>query len=297
MSQSDLLQHMANGLSLGALYALLAIGYTMVYGVVRLINFAHGSIFMAGAYAAFVFVTIMGIQWIPAFTLTIIVTVLLGMSVERVAYRPLRNAPRISALISAIGVAFLLENLGIVIFGGRPKSFHRPEVFNGILKFGEVSFPVLTIYIVVITAALLAGLSYLIYRTKPGAAMRAMSLDFETARLVGIDVDRIVAIPFVAGSALAAVGGILWALRYPQINPLMGAIPGLKAFIAAIFGGIGSVPGATIGGVVLGFGEIMLIAFLPLLSGYRDALAFVILVLVLLIRPTGLMGEKRQVKV
>ncbi len=285
------LQQLINGISLGSLYGLIAIGYTMVYGILRLINFAHGDLLMFAAYVAAFGVTLFAFPWYLSFPLAVMATGLLGILLDRIAYKPLRNAPRISLLISAIGASFLLENLVLVIMGGIPKSFPRPEVFDKVIDFWGVRVQILTVYTPIVTLILLLGLLYIVHRTKIGKAMRAASRDFETTRLMGINLDRIISFTFLIGSALAAVGGIMWAMKYPQINPLMGVFPGLKAFIAAVLGGVGSIVGAVIGGFVLGVGEIFIVAFAPQLAQYRDALSFVLLILVLLFRPTGIMGE------
>lgn len=297
MTLSAFLQNLVNGISLGSLYALIAIGYTMVYGILRLINFAHGDIFMIAMYVAFFGILIFSLPWWLAFLIAIFFTVFFGMMIEKVAYRPLRNSPRISVLISAIGVSFLLENLGLVVFGGRPQSFPRPDIFNQIFHFGDVSIVSLNFAIPVITVILLLGLNFLVNKTTTGMAMRAAAKDFDTARLMAINVDKIVSLTFAIGSGLAAIGGIMWALKYPQIHPLIGIFPGLKCFIAAVVGGIGNITGATVGGFLLGIGEIMLVAFLPALSGYRDAFAFILLIIILLLKPTGIMGEKIAEKV
>jgi len=291
------LQHLANGLSLGSLYALIAIGYTMVYGILRLINFAHGDIFMVSIYFAYYGIFIFALPWYVSFPVAVVLTALLGFSIDIVAYKPLRNAPRISALISAIGVSFFLENVGLMIFGGRPKGFQRPALFTTMIDLGGIKIQSVVFITLIVTIILLLALSYLIYRTKQGMAMRAVSKDFETARLMAINVDRIIALTFVIGSGLAAFGGILWALRYPAVSPLMGLIPGLKAFIAAVLGGIGSIPGAMLGGYLIGLLEILIVAFFPDLAGYRDAYAFVILLAILLVKPTGLIGEQLEEKV
>lgn len=297
MSLTLFFQHLANGISVGSLYALIAIGYTMVYGILRLINFAHGDLLMMSAYMVFYGMLIFTLPWWLAVVLAVVLTAALGMAIERAAYRPLRDSPRISVLISAIGVSFLLQNLGIVVFGGRAKAVYRPEWLAATHDIGGVSIMTLALVIPAVTIILLLVLSYLVYRTKTGMAMRAVSRDYDTARLMGIDVDRVISFTFSTGSTLAAVGGIMWALRYPQIHPLIGVMPGLKCFIAAVFGGIGNIPGAVLGGFLLGIGEIMLVAFFPDLAGYRDAFAFVILILTLLFRPTGLLGEKIAEKV
>lgn len=297
MSQDLFFQHLANGISLGSLYALIAIGYTMVYGILRLINFAHGDLLMMAAYMVFYGMLIFSLPWWLSVILAVILTAALGAGIERVAYRPLRDSPRISVLISAIGVSFFLENLGTVLFGGRAKAVYRPDWLAATHEIGGVSIMTLALVIPAVTILLLLVLSYLVYKTKTGMAMRAVSRDYDTARLMGIDVDRVIGFTFVTGSTLAAVGGIMWALRYPQIHPFIGVMPGLKCFIAAVFGGIGNIPGAVLGGFLLGIGEIMLVAFFPDLAGYRDAFAFVILILTLLFRPTGLLGEKIAEKV
>lgn len=290
-------QHLTNGISLGSLYALIAIGYTMVYGILRLINFAHGDIFMLGAYITFYGVMFTSIPWWMVFILAAVITGFLGLLLERLAYKPLRESPRITILISAIGASFFLENFAIVVFGGRPKAFPIPDVFNKVVKLGGVSVGVITFIIPVVTILLLIGLNSFISKTKTGMAMRALSKDYEAASLMGIDINKIISVTFFIGSFLAAVGGIMWGIRYPQLMPLMGMMPGLKCFIAAVIGGIGNITGAVLGGFILGLGEIMLVAMLPSLTGYRDAFAFVLLIIILLLKPTGLMGEKTTEKV
>jgi len=286
-----LFQQIINGISLGSLYGLVAIGYTMVYGILRLINFAHGDLLMFAAYTAIYLIGIFALPWYISFPLALVITGLMGIVLDRCAYRPLRDAPRISLLISAIGASFLLENLAIVIIGGIPKGVPRPTMFDHVITIMGVRVQVFTLYTPVITIVLLLGLLYIIYRTKVGKAMRAASKDFEATRLMGINLDQVIAITFFLGSFLAAAGGIMWAMKYPQVNPFMGVFPGLKAFIAAVLGGIGNIVGAVIGGFLLGLGEIMIVALFPELSQYKDAFAFVILILVLLFRPTGIMGE------
>lgn len=292
MDAAQFIQQLVNGLTLGTLYALIAIGYTMVYGILRLINFAHGDVLMVGCYAAWFGAVQFGLPWWAALAGSMALTACLGVLIDQGAYRPLRQAPRISALITAIGVSFLLENLGLVIFGGRPKAFARPEIFNQLWQFGDLRILSLSVYVPLITAVILTGLLLVIYRTRVGMAMRAVSRDMVTVRLMGINTNRVVALTFALGSALAAAGGVFWAMKYPQINPLMGVMPGLKAFVAAVLGGIGNVVGAVLGGLILGLCEILLVALLPELAGYRDALAFVLLIGILLFRPTGIMGEE-----
>jgi len=297
MGFQTFLQHLVNGISLGSLYALLAIGYTMVYGILRLINFAHGDVFMLGTYIAFYSMTTFLLPWWAAFLISFILTGLFGIILERAAYRPLRNSPRISVMISAIGASFLIENLAIVIFGGRPKAFPIPSIFSKIINIGEVSIVSVSLFIPIIAAIALFLLNYIVNNTKTGMAMRAVSKDYEAARLMGIDVNTIISFTFGIGSLFAAIGGIMWGLKYPQLIPLMGVMPGLKCFIAAVVGGIGNIKGAVLGGFILGLGEIMIVALSPALSGYRDAFAFVLLIFILLVKPSGLMGQNSTEKV
>jgi branched-chain amino acid transport system permease protein len=297
MNVDVFLQHISNALSLGSLYALIAIGYTMVYGILRLINFAHGDVFMLGSYIAFYGVTVFFMPWWAGFIVAFGLTGIFGIVLERVAYKPLRNSPRISIMISAIGASFLLQNLATVIFGGRPKGFPVPELFNHVAHIGSISAAYISLFIPILTAILLTILLIIVLKTKTGMAMRAVSTDLSAARLMGIDVNRIVSFTFGTGSVLAAIGGVMWAIKYPQLNPTMGMIPGLKCFIAAVIGGIGNISGAVLGGLLLGFIEIMIIAFLPTLTGYRDAFAFVMLIIVLMVKPSGLLGKNQVEKV
>ena len=297
MSPDIFLQNVANSITLGSLYALIAIGYTMVYGIIRLINFAHADLLMVAAYIAFYGMLVFTLPWYISFAIAIVLTTLLGVTIERVAYRPLRSAPRISVLISAIGVSFLLQNLGIVALGARPKPFPRPDDLVWNIQLGNVSFLSLTTLIPVVTIILLLMVTFMVKKTKMGIAMRAVSRDFETSSLMAVNVNKVIGATFAVGSALAAIGGIMWSMQYPQVDPLMGMFPGLKCFIAAVMGGIGSIPGAMIGGFILGICEVMLVAFMPELSGYRDAFAFVVLILILLFRPGGILGENVVEKV
>jgi len=297
MTLATFLQHLVNALSLGSLYALIAIGYTMVYGILRLINFAHGDVFMLGAYLAFYLVGVFLLPWWATFVVAILLTAAFGVALERVAYRPLRDSPRISVMISAIGASFLIENVAVVLFGGRPKGVAVPPILDVKLNLGSVSIMSVSLVIPALTFAILGVLLWVVHRTRTGMAMRAVSTDLDAARLQAIDVNRIIAFTFGAGSLLAGVGGIMWAYKYPQLNPLMGVMPGLKCFIAAVIGGIGNIQGAVLGGFLLGLIELLTIAFLPTLTGYRDAFAFVLLILVLLVKPSGLLGSTAAEKV
>jgi branched-chain amino acid transport system permease protein len=287
------LQNLSNGISLGFLFALIAIGYSMVYGILRLMNFAHSGVFMMAAFFVYYSMAIFSPPWWLACLIAVILAMLLGMIVEKVAYSPLRNAPRVSSLCSAIGMSFLLENLAVVLFGGRQKPFYQPEFFSKIFILGDVRIPGVNLVTPIVSIASLLILTYIVYKTKSGLAMRAVSRDFDTSKLMGISLNRTISITFIMASGLAAVGAILWSLRYPQIWPLMGVFPGWRAFSAAIIGGIGSIKGAMTGGFLLGIISIMTVAFMPQWAGYKDGFIFGILILVLLFKPEGLFGEDR----
>ncbi|OJU09629.1 MAG: branched-chain amino acid ABC transporter permease [Clostridiales bacterium 43-6] len=297
MTFQTFLQQLANGISLGSLYALIAIGYTMVYGILRLINFAHGDIFMMAAYFMVFSVVNFGLPWYIASIIVILATVALGVLLEKAAYSTLRDAPRMSIMISAIGASFLLENLATYLFTGVPKGFPNIAILTKSVSIAGVSLSVATMITPVVTIVLLYVVMFITNKTKIGMAMRAVAKDFETARLMGVNINRVISSTFIIGSALAAVGAILWGSKYPSVMPLMGVMPGLKCFIAAVLGGIGNTAGAVLGGFILGMAEILLVSFLPSLTGYRDAIAFVILIVVLLVKPTGLLGEKVTDKV
>lgn len=285
-------QQLINGISLGSMYALVAIGYTLVYGVLRLINFAHGDIMMVGAFMAFFGMTSFGLPFFAAFFAAIIFSALLGILIDNIAYKPLRSAPRISMLITAIGVSFFLENLFNVWFGSTPKAFPVPEMFEGTFAMGELVVPTGIAIVPPITLAMLFLVLYILYRTKQGMAIRAVAFDVDTVRLMGVNSNTVIAFVFALGSALAGIGGILFALNYPTVDPLMGVLIGLKAFSAAVLGGIGSATGAVLGGFIIGFTEVIVVALFPEMGGYKDAFAFLFLIAVLLFRPTGIMGEK-----
>ncbi|WP_419255801.1 branched-chain amino acid ABC transporter permease [Campylobacter fetus] len=290
MDSSLFFQQMVNGFSLGSMYALIAIGYTMVYGVLRLINFAHGDIMMVGAYAALFSMTSLSLPFGFALLFAITVAIILGVFTDRVAYKPLRKAPRISLLITAIGISFLLENVFQVIFGGTPRSFPVPSYFEQLVTIGSVNLAMTAILVPIITLFLLSVVLFILYRTKYGMAIRALAFDISTVNLMGIDANMIISIVFALGSSLAAIGGVFWALNYPSIDPLMGVLIGLKAFAAAVLGGIGSVGGAVLGGFIIGFTEVVAVALFPDLAGFKDAFAFIFLILVLLFKPTGILG-------
>ena len=287
------LPYLLAGISVGGQYALIAIGYTMVYGILRLINFAHGDIFMVAGLVMIYASTVLPLY--VSIPLTIIVTVILGMVIERVAYKPLRNAPRMSVMISAIGVSYLLQNLALYITGGLAQVYPTIPFISNTVTIGSATTKVVTILTPILMIILVILLIQLINHTKIGMAMRSVSTDFETSRLMGINVNRVISMTFIIGSFLAAVGSILYFTNYPSVIPTSGGMPGLKAFVAAVFGGIGSIPGAVIGAMLIGIVE-------NLIKGagwttFSDAFTFVLLIVVLLFKPTGLFGEAATDKV
>jgi len=296
------LQHIINGLSIGSIYGLVALGYTMVYGILQLINFAHGDIYMLGAFFGFYFAHHLNFADKPSFVgasivlvLSMIACGLVGFIIERLAYRPLRHMPRINLLITAIGVSLLLENGGQLLFGVNPKFF--PEMIERVtlFSFGEISISNFQVIVVGVSLSLMILLQVVIFRTKVGKAMQAVSFNHTTASLMGINTDRIISFTFVLGSMLAAAAGILVGLSYPKIDPLMGILFGLKAFVAAVLGGIGSIPGAIVGAMIMGLSEEMVVGYLS--ATYRDAIAFLLLILILLFKPTGILGKRSSEKV
>jgi branched-chain amino acid transport system permease protein len=292
------LQQLINGISLGSIYALIALGYTMVYGIVMLINFAHGDILMVGAYTGYFLLSILGVSPVSlaiAFLASFVVCGVLGVLIERFAYRPLRNAPRLNSLITAIAISLILQNGARVLpfVGPNPRQFPRPAVNTMVI--GWISISNIQIIVIVLSAILMFILNYIINYTKRGKAMRAVSYDMQAASLMGISVNGTISFTFALGSILAAAGGILFACAYPQISPTMGTMPGLKAFVAAVLGGIGSVPGAMLGGFILGIAETLTKGFIS--SQYADAISFAILIIILSVKPTGILGKKIRVKV
>jgi len=346
-------QDFLNALTLGSLYALIALGYTMVYGIIRLINFAHGEIFMLGSYFAFYAMTltplpwaisllvtiILGgtvllvlrslfnleepkrtfalsliifggtfflltfrkLGWVEGLTLSMLATGVAGVLLEAIAYKPLRGAPRESMLITAIAASFFLQNFGQLVFGARVRGFNAQTILNKPLNFHigpeTVYFTGILVVVPLITALLLWVLNLFVSRTRLGKAMRATAQDAEVAQMMGVNVNQVIALTFFIGSILAAAAGVMYAIRFGQIHPLMGLMPGIKAFTAAVIGGIGSLPGAVLGGLLLGFIEIYVVSLFPTLSAYKDVFAFVLLILILLFRPSGLVGEDLTEKV
>ena len=288
------LQQAINGLNAGSIYALIAIGYTLVYGILKLINFAHGEIMMFGAYFAFIAATTFGWPLWAVIAVSMVVTAVMGVAIEFIAYRPLRKAPRLSALITAIGVSMFLQNLSLMVFGADPKVM--PKIFPQVVfKVGGLEISSITLITIGLSIFFMILLELFIQKSKQGRAMRAVSENQNAAVLMGINVNRTISLTFLIGSALGALGGILYSTAYSTIAPTMGTMPGLKAFVAAVLGGIGSVPGAMLGGFVIGMVEIMTKTYLS--STWADAIVFLLLIVVLLFKPTGILGKNMKEKV
>ena len=288
------IQTIISGLSLGSIYALIALGYTMVYGIAKMLNFAHGDIIMIGAYAGIVTVTQLGLPPVIAIFLSVVICALLGMLIEFLAYKPLRQAPPLSVLITAIGVSYFLQNIALLIFGSQQKAY--PSIVQlASVNIGGVSMDGISLLTLVLTAVIMVALTLFINKTRLGKAMRAVSEDKAAAELMGINVNRTITLTFAIGSALAAFAAIFYGMSYVYIKPTTGAMPGIKAFTAAVFGGIGSIPGAMLGGILLGMIEQFSKTYISTL--WADAIVFGVLVLVLMVKPTGLLGKSMSEKV
>ena len=292
----DVLSNLFNGLSLGSVYAIIALGYTMVYGIAKMLNFAHGDVIMVGAYICFCAMNYLGLNAILSVVLSVIVCTVLGIVIEGIAYKPLRDAPSLSVLITAIGVSYFLQNAALLIWTSNPKSFTSVVSLPALTLFdGELVISSTTIVTVLVCLIIMVVLTLFINKTKIGKAMRACSEDRDAARLMGINVNRTISITFAIGSGLAAIAGVLMCSAYPTLMPTTGSMPGIKAFTAAVFGGIGSIPGALIGGLLLGIIEIFAKAYIG--TQFSDAIVFGVLIVVLLIKPTGILGKNVQEKV
>ena len=290
------LSYLINGISLGSVYAIIALGYTMVYGIARMLNFAHGDIIMVGGFTVFTIVTTMGGSPVVGILASVVVCTVLGVTIERVAYRPLRDASPLAVLITAIGVSYLLQNVALLIFGSNARQFTSVITVPALkLAGGKLSISSVTIVTILSCIVIMAALMTFINKTKMGQAMLAVSEDRGAATLMGINVNRTISVTFAIGSALAAVAGVLLCSAYPSLSPYTGSMPGIKAFVAAVFGGIGSIPGAFIGGILLGIIENLAKAYLS--SQLSDAIVFSVLIIVLLVRPTGILGKKMTEKV
>jgi len=290
------LSYLVNGISLGSVYAIIALGYSMVYGIAKMLNFAHGDVIMVGAYVCFSATQYMGVHPLIGVLLSVVVCTLLGMTIERLAYKPLRQAPSLAVLITAIGMSWFLQNLALLIWGANPKSFQSVIDFGTLTLFGgQLRITSATVVTVLANIIIMVALTQFTSKTKMGKAMRAVSEDKGAAELMGINVNATISMTFAIGSGLAAIAGVLLCSAYPVLMPTTGSMPGIKAFTAAVFGGIGSIPGALIGGILLGVIEILGKAYVSTELG--DALVFAVLIIVLLVKPTGLMGKKVHEKV
>jgi branched-chain amino acid transport system permease protein len=299
MSSFDyVLQQLINAVSLGSLYALVAVGLSIVFGVLKLTNFAHGDVMMVGAFTT-VLLNGLGMPFVPALICGVIGAALAGLMIERVAYRPIRNAPDVTRLLTSLAVTYILENLGILLFTSSPRNFPLPDVLNDAwqLSDGAITFTNINLLTIALTFVALIGLGWFITRTTIGLGMRAASEDMAAAQLVGLDVNRLIIVAFIVASAFAGLAGVLWAAQAGVVQPQMGFTPLLKAFVAAIIGGFGSIAGALVGGYMLGALEILIVAFLPdSITPYRDAIVFALLIAFLLFRPGGLLQPNREVK-
>jgi branched-chain amino acid transport system permease protein len=289
------LDHLINGLSLGSIYAIIALGYTMVYGIAKMLNFAHGDVIMVGAYIAFCGLQYWGVPPVLAILLAMVVCTMLGITIEGLAYRPLRQATSLAVLITAIGMSYLLQNIALMIWGANPKSFPTTFINSASLHLGKLSISSATLITIGVSVVIMVALTLFTARTKLGKAMRCVSEDRGAAELMGINVNRTISVTFAIGSALAAIAGVLLCSSYPILQPTTGSMPGIKAFTAAVFGGIGSIPGAMLGGVLLGVIEIFGKAYISTELG--DAIVFAVLIIVLLFKPAGLLGKPMREKV
>ena len=290
----NFIEQLINGLRTGSIYALIAIGYTMVYGIAKMINFAHGDIIMVGAYALYFSISVLGLPVPVALVITVIVCAVLGVVIEKVAYKPLRSAPPLAVLITAIGMSFFLQSASLLIFGSTPIPF-QSVIPNVNISVGPVVISSITVVTLIVTAVAMILLTLFVNKTKMGSAMRAVSEDKGAAELMGINVNSTISLTFAVGSALAAVAGVLYICQYQSMKPTLGALPGIKAFVAAVLGGIGSIPGAMLGGILLGLIESVSKAYIS--TELADAIVFGVLIVVLLFRPSGLLGKKKIVKV
>jgi branched-chain amino acid transport system permease protein len=288
------LQQLINGLMLGSLYALVAIGFSMIYGIVRLINFAHGDVLMIGAFMTLALIAA-GTPWLLVAPVVLLTGALAGITIERVVFRPIRGAPQVTGFIATLALSVMIENGGLMLLSPQPRNFLFPDLMRTRVPIGPATVALTDLVIIVTTLILVGVLMVIVRRSRLGIAMRATAENLAVARLMGIDVNRTIMAAFSLGSALAAIAGLLWGGRFGQIDPLMGLAPGLKAFVACVIGGVGSIPGAMLGGYLLGLGEVLFVGLLPPeYAGYRDAFVFATLILILLVLPNGLLGRSEE---
>jgi branched-chain amino acid transport system permease protein len=293
MGAGYLAQQMVNGLIMGSMYALVAIGFSLIYGIIRLINFAHGDVVMIGAFVTLGLMQLARVPF-PLIALGVLATgVLVGIIIERGAFRPMRGAPQVTGFIASLAVSIMIQNFGILMLTAQPRNFFFPDYLQKVLHIGEVSFRVVDVVIMGTAFGLMFGLMLLVKRTRLGIAMRATAENLDIARLMGININRTIMATFAIGSGLAGIAGLMWGGKFGQIDPLLGYIPGLKSFVAAVIGGVGSIPGAILGGFILGLAEVLFVGLLPpIYSAYRDAFVFSTLIVILLILPNGLLGKR-----
>lgn len=295
MDSGYIAQQMANGLILGSMYALVAIGFSMIYGIVRLINFAHGDIVMIGAFATLALIETAGLPF-PIVAICVLATgCAVGIVIERISFRPMRGAPQVTGFIASLGISVMMQNLGILFLSAQPRNFSFPDYMQKLLGVGPISFRVVDLIILLTAVLLMTALIFLVKKTKLGIAMRATAENMDVARMMGININRTIMATFAIGSGLAGIAGLMWGGKFGQIDPLMGYIPGLKSFVAAVIGGVGSIPGAILGGFILGFCEVAFVGLLPpVYSSYRDAFVFGALIIILICLPNGLLGKDME---
>jgi len=295
MSAGYIAQQVANGLILGSMYALVAIGFTMIYGIIRLINFAHGDVVMIGAFVTLGLLQSLGLPFPVVAVCVLACGAMIGILIERAAFRPMRGAPQVTGFIASLGISIMLQNLGILVLTAQPRNFTFPDYLQALVNIGPVSFRVIDACIMASALGLMAILVFVVQKTRLGMAMRATAENLDVARLMGININRTIMASFAIGSGLAAMAGLMWGGKFGQIDPLLGFIPGLKSFVAAVIGGVGSITGAILGGFILGLAEVLFVGLLPpIYSAYRDAFVFSTLILILLVLPNGLFGRTTE---
>lgn len=295
MSGGYVAQQLINGLILGSMYALVAIGFSMIYGIIRLINFAHGDVVMIGAFVTLGLAQVVGVPFPLVAVAALATGAAMGIIIERGAFRPMRGAPQVTGFIASLAVSIMLQNLGILILTGQPRNFAFPDYLQKVIRVGAVSFRVIDLCIMLSALVLMCGLIFLVQKTRLGMAMRATAENLDVARLMGININRTIMATFALGSCLAGISGLMWGGKFGQIDPLLGFVPGLKSFVAAVIGGVGSIPGAILGGYILGLSEVLFVGLLPpIYSAYRDAFVFSTLILILLLMPNGLLGKRME---
>jgi len=292
MSLDYVLQQIVNGITLGSMYALVAVGFSMIYGIMRLINFAHGDIVMIGAFLTLYFLEILGLPLLVVGVIVLVFGFIVGILVERSIFYPMRGSPQVTGFIASLALSIMLQNTGILLLSAQPRNFNFPEEMLVSINIGNISFKTLDLVIIITTILLMIALLLLVNKTKLGIAIRATAQNLDVARMMGININRTIMLTFAIGSSIAAIAGLMWGGKFGQIDPLMGYVPGLKAFVAAVIGGVGSIPGAILGGFILGISEVLFVGLLPPeYSTYRDAFVFTILIVILIVMPNGLLGK------